>query len=474
LEDGEGLIALRQRKRAVQTARVRSKVRTRRRSAWFGRPALIAAIALVVGFSITACDSAQRVRTTTPRATTTTANTVVDVYSSLPLSGPQAAEGRAIQHGIRLGIFENEDDGEIDGIKVHYVPLNDADKSGWNASAVEEHAERAARDPRAVMYIGDLNSGATEVSLPILNQAGIVQITPGSAYAGLTDAVTNVTKQQEPQKFYPTGIFTLLRLVPDDMVQAAAALEALSSAPISCNRVAAIQFGSNLDGPALVSAIQVTTRDYKMTYVTTPKLASATKSAELTYAEDLKQKATQCLVVTGRTTAEAISLVKTFHTVLPTEPIVATSGLCNRQFTDSRDGGLPVALAPYVSCTSPVLPISSYGPLESKQFIAEYRQRFGRHSTPAPYAAYGYVAGELTADAILTLGFGDNRLAMQSALLGGGEHESGLMDGLYFDSHGNLSTPDRFGLFEIENGVPVLNHVLTPTKVVACAGTDPC
>ena len=50
-----------------------------------------------------------------------------------------------------------------------------------------------ARNPQTVAYIGDLNTGATELSLPILNQAGIVQLTPGSGYPGLTDKVTGVT-----------------------------------------------------------------------------------------------------------------------------------------------------------------------------------------------------------------------------------------------------------------------------------------
>jgi branched-chain amino acid transport system substrate-binding protein len=434
----------------------------------------IAAAALAAAVGISACGSAQRVKTATS-ATTGKPTKIVDIYASLPRRGPQGAEGRAIWRGIEVGLNENEPiPGEINGFKVKPVVLNDASNSeSWTQKAVERNAERAARDPRAIIYIGDLDSGATEISLPVLNQAGIVQITPGSGYAGLTDAVVGVTKDEEPNKFYPTHIFTLLRLIPDDTVQAAAALSELSAPPISCQRIAAISFDSTLDGPALVGAVKETAKDYNMTYVPA-KLASGASTAQATYAEYLKHAATQCLFVAGRPTAEAVSLVRTFHDVLPNDPIVASSGLCNQMFTNPRDGGLPVTLDPFVSCISPVLPIDRYGTRLSAQFITAYHVLFP-HQTPGPYTAYGYVAGELAVAAVDALGFGgDNRRAVQTALLGGvagtgtgdAEHYSDLMGELTFDSHGNLYSPTRIGLFHIEDGVPVLQKVLTPpTKV---------
>jgi branched-chain amino acid transport system substrate-binding protein len=408
---------------------------------------------------------------TTTSATTAKPTKIVDIYASLPRIGPQGAQGRAILRGIEVGLNQNE---PTNGFKVKPVFLNDASaRESWTQKAVERNAERAADDPRAIIYIGDLDSGATQISLPVLNQAGIVQITPGSGYAGLTDSVVGVTNDEEPNKFYPTHIFTLLRLIPDDTVQAAAVLSELSAPPISCQRVAAISFNSTLDGPALVRAVKETAKDYNMTYVTA-KLASGTSTAEVTYADYLKHTAVQCLFVAGRPAAEAVSLVRTFHDVLPNDPIVATSGLCNQTFTNPRDGGLPATLDPYVSCASPVLPLQRYGSRLSAQFISAYHVLFP-HQTPGPYTAYGYVAGELAADAVDALGFGgDNRRAVQTALLGGAvgagtgdaEHYSDLMGELTFDSHGNLYSPTRIGLFHIEGGVPVLQRVLTPpTKI---------
>ena len=38
-------------------------------------------------------------------------------------------------------------------------------------------------------YIGEFNSGASKISIPILNRAGIPQISPANTYNGLTTPV---------------------------------------------------------------------------------------------------------------------------------------------------------------------------------------------------------------------------------------------------------------------------------------------
>ncbi len=50
---------------------------------------------------------------------------------------------------------------------------------------VAQNASKVAVNPRAVFYIGDLDSSATQISLQILNLAGIPQIAPGSGYRWL-------------------------------------------------------------------------------------------------------------------------------------------------------------------------------------------------------------------------------------------------------------------------------------------------
>ncbi|MEJ7715868.1 MAG: hypothetical protein WKF40_09290 [Thermoleophilaceae bacterium] len=49
-----------------------------------------------------------------------------------------------------------------------------------------QNARKAVQDKSTIFYLGEFNSGGTKVSLPILNQAGIPQISPSNTAVGLT------------------------------------------------------------------------------------------------------------------------------------------------------------------------------------------------------------------------------------------------------------------------------------------------
>src|SRR5262249_1882475 len=71
------------------------------------------------------------------------------------------------------------------GRPVRYVPLNDSDASGaTSASVVEKNADDVAGDAKAAVYIGDFNSGPTQLSLSILTEAGVPQISPTASRVG--------------------------------------------------------------------------------------------------------------------------------------------------------------------------------------------------------------------------------------------------------------------------------------------------
>ena len=59
------------------------------------------------------------------------------------------------------------------------------------------------------------------MSLPILNKAGIPQISPSNTYIGLTTDEPG-SEPGEPDKYYPTGKRTYARVVPRDKIQGAA------------------------------------------------------------------------------------------------------------------------------------------------------------------------------------------------------------------------------------------------------------
>ena len=71
---------------------------------------------------------------------------------------------------------------------VNYTSLDDSTAAAgeWDPTQTAADARKAATDPKTVYYIGEFNSGASEVSIPILNQAGIPQVSPANTYVGLT------------------------------------------------------------------------------------------------------------------------------------------------------------------------------------------------------------------------------------------------------------------------------------------------
>ena len=128
--------------------------------------------------------------------------TTATVYASLPLKGALAGQGLAVLNGAKLALDQL---GPQAGERIRLITLDDS--SGAGAAAANARAAATAR--YAVYYIGELDSAASEVAAPILNQAGVPQVSPLSTSVSLTG-------------LDPTGRPTFLRLAPPDSAQAAA------------------------------------------------------------------------------------------------------------------------------------------------------------------------------------------------------------------------------------------------------------
>jgi len=144
----------------------------------------------------------------------------VTVYVSLPLTGPRAPQGRDTADGARLAF--DQASGEAGTLEVEARFVDDAKGAAWDPVAVGANARSAAQDSSAVAYIGELDSEPTRASVPITNDAGIVQISPSAGAVDLTRSVEAVS--DSPDRYQPSGTPTFARIVPaDDVVAAAAA-----------------------------------------------------------------------------------------------------------------------------------------------------------------------------------------------------------------------------------------------------------
>src|SRR3989442_15578504 len=159
---------------------------------WLSAAAAISALALVVG----ACGGGGG------GGGATTAKTV-KILSSLPMTGASRTQTVEIVNSIQMAIADTK----INNVTVQFEALDDATaaKGSWDAAQEAENARKAINDKSVVAYIGTYNSGAAKVSIPLLNQAGLVMVSPANTYPGLTKGPEKGAEADEPGKYYPNG-----------------------------------------------------------------------------------------------------------------------------------------------------------------------------------------------------------------------------------------------------------------------------
>jgi branched-chain amino acid transport system substrate-binding protein len=146
------------------------------------------------------------------------------IYTSLPRHGVSASAATAVLNGERLALEDHH--GRAGGREIKLVPLDSAKPDGrtWDPGLVEKNADKAADDPNAIAYLGELDGGGSAISVPVTNNEGIAQLSP-------LDGLTSLTRIQPggprggPERYYPNEKRTFARLVPGDLSQATALVD---------------------------------------------------------------------------------------------------------------------------------------------------------------------------------------------------------------------------------------------------------
>ncbi|MFL5866989.1 MAG: hypothetical protein ACJ766_07810 [Thermoleophilaceae bacterium] len=133
------------------------------------------------------------------------------IYSSLPMQGVSAPAARAVWAGESYAL--SEAGARAAHRRVRIVRLDSTLPAGriWDPGLVSANANRAAKDPSAVAYLGELDYGGSAVSVPITNDKEILQVSPGDTLASLT-AIPPGRPQAGPARYYPTEDRWLVRL----------------------------------------------------------------------------------------------------------------------------------------------------------------------------------------------------------------------------------------------------------------------
>jgi branched-chain amino acid transport system substrate-binding protein len=375
---------------------------------------------------------------------------LIRLVSSLPRTGSAKGQTDTIVNGIRLAIDEYR--GEVAGFELEHVDLDDATPAAgqWDAAQEASNAQKVAEDPDAVAYIGPYNSGAAKVSMPILNEAGLVQLSPACSWPGLTKKIPGQTEEGEPETYRKTKKLTFCRVCPHDAMQA----------PLSAGFVHTDLKAKSLyvldDKEYYGAGIAA---QFKKSCVELGIKVLGHESINI-YAQDFqalmkKIKATQPELVYfgGTTQTKGPQLAKDMATVGPQCPLMVPDGCYERSFIQDIGNETLGKLKVYATIGG-VEPAALTG--RGAEFVKRYRAK--HKSDPEAYAVYGYEAATVVIEAVRKVGKKD-REAIRQAILATKDFEAGALGKWSFDADGD-TTLQQLTVSTIKDGK------FAPLKVV--------
>jgi branched-chain amino acid transport system substrate-binding protein len=363
------------------------------------------------------------------------------VYSSLPLQGPSAGISQQILGGEKLALADAG--GHVGRFIVSYTSLDDSNpKSGeWDPGVTAANAKAAAQDPTTIAYLGDFNSGATAVSLPLINAAGILQVSPASPYVGLTSSLD--AGQDEPERFYPTAKRTFGRVAPGDPVQAAAQVALLRQ--LGVRRLYVLADQDPFDAP-LAQIVAGNAERAGLGVLGEDTITIAPGSNFTGEVAKIAESGAQAVFVSATATSEAAQLLRQLHASAPHLSLLASSTMLNTVFT-ARLGAAESATL----IGSPVLAAYLY-PASARRVLAEYSHRFA--TSGEPYALYGYEAMSVVLAAIRAAGDrGDDRQAVIDKFFA--THDRNSVIGAYSIQPNGETTLSSYAIDRVVKGAPV-------------------
>jgi len=300
--------------------------------------------------------------------------------------------------------------------------------------ATSQNARKALQDKTTIAVLGEFNSGASAISMPIYNKAGILQVSPSNTAVGLTSA--DPAEPGTPTKYYPTQKRHYARVVPRDSVQGPALVQAMSDE--GCKGVDILN-DKEVYGEGL--AIQVENAAKEQGLEVGGNEGIDIKAPN--YRSQAGKLKSDCFFFGGITDSNAVQVYKDVASAKPDVKLFGGDGVCESAIAE----GLPADIAPKFLCTAPILPPEEQTE-EGKKFFKDYEAEYDEKN-PDPYAIYGYEAMDLILDSIKNAGAkGNDRQAVIDQVFQSKERDSVL--GTYdIDKNGDTTLTTE-GLFKIK------------------------
>ena len=351
----------------------------------------------------------------------------------------------AIQDGEFLALDEAHYERRDETVNLLPLPDSAPGSGGWTPGAAQSAATGLAQDGDAVAVIGDFDSGATATTLPITAKSGILQVSPGSSYIGLTDP-SPVDEIGEPSRYYPSGARTFARLIPSDADEALAGTHFMRD--LAIRSVFIVTDSSPYDGSfdsAIGALVGHDARAAGITVLGRDQIDSADTTTPAGYASlaaAIVASGAQAVYVAGVPDSGTVALWQALYASDPGLPLFAPSTLATGPFLDHLG---PATVSTYF--TSPILPLDQY-PRRARAVYAAYRR--ARFAAPwSPYVLYGYEAMESILDTISYAGADPDRHDVLETYFHLGYRDRSVIGRYRIDARGDTSLT-RFEGYSVE------------------------
>ena len=291
----------------------------------------------------------------------------VSIASAGPLSGPQAVFGVSWQNGMKLYFDQVNKAGGVGGNTFKLVQLDDKGDPREGTLV----AQKACEDDQVIALLGHLNSGVTLATMPIYSDCDMPVLEFGSnpriTEQGYTDVFQIVANDYVQGKLPATFAHDKLKL------GTAAIVNDKQAFGQGVSEIFAKEFKA-LGGKILSTSV-VNPTDVDFTALITQLKAQKPD-----------------VVYLGAVMPQLALFAKQMHE----QGFAAKLFVPDGGYTDDfiNQAGVRAAEGSYVTFQAPPYDSSP----ELKAFASEYKASM--HEEPGPYSAYGYVMGQVTADAV--------------------------------------------------------------------------
>lgn len=379
-----------------------------------------------------------------PAETATVAGSTLTIYTSMPFEGPDSAAARDVLRGEEMAL--REAGGRIGRYGVELVPLDAAteQENRWDPAQISENARRAAKDDSAIGYIGEFHTGSSAISIPLLNEVGLLEISPTDSAEALT--LRTLAVPDSPAKYYPKARElgrTFGRVIANDRGQAAAQVaymrregvrrlfELTDEDPVGAGFLMTMR-------PLLKAAgIAVVGREDVDPHQPDPR----------DLVEKIGRANPDAVFYAGDSHEAVVRLWQDLSVADPAWKLFVPGSIADPSFVEQIG---PAAGSTFV--TRPLLGLRAYPPA-AQRFALRFAKEYG--AVPLPEALYGYEAMRAllaaAGEAEQAAGAGPlERVAVRDAFFG--LRREGTVLGDYEIANSGDTSLQQFGAFRIENG----------------------